>query len=206
MSGLRRQDEEREMRLKTYSIMAMAAMALVALPGFSQVQISQDGRPERIFNPRAGLNDQDLHFLREAAYINEVEIQTGELAVEKSSDPFVSEYAKEMIHEYQASLEEVRQIAASKNVDLPQDLPNEMSHLVMHLENQTGDTFQDAYINCQSDGHRMASDEFKFEIENGKDEDVKAFAVKTLPEVMLHYRMLLVKQTMMGPTKMEHGE
>jgi len=183
----------------------MAAIALAA-PGFGQVQISQDGRPERIFNPRDGLNEQDVHFLKEAAYANMVEIQTGEWASEKSTDPFVIEYAKEMVHEHQLSLEEVKQVAANKNVELPQYLTSDLEHLVTHLENQTGDTLNLAFINIQSEGHQMCSNEFKFEIENGKDEDVKAYAVKTLPSVMLHYRMLLNKETMMGPTKMSHGD
>jgi putative membrane protein len=194
------------MKLKTYTLLAMTAVFLATAPGFSQVQISQDGRPERIFNPRDGLNEQDAHFLREAMVINMVEIQTAQLAIEKSTDPFVTEYAKEMSQEHQFSLEEVKQAAANKNVDLPQGLPADVEHMVMHLANQSGDTFNQAFINFQSAGHQMASGEFKMEIENGKDEDVKAYAVKTLPSVMFHYRMLLNKETMMGPTKMSHGD
>jgi putative membrane protein len=193
------------MKLRITTMLAMAATVLTAAPVMAQVQISSDGRPERIFNPRAGLNDQDVHFLKMAACINMFEIQAGQVAASKSSNAFVTEYAKEMSHEHAESLEEVKNIAAAKGVDLPQSLPPDMNHLLLHLENLSGDQFDLAYQNCQGTGHVGASDEFKTEIENGKDEDVKSYAVKTLPEVELHYRMLLLKQTMMGPTKMDHG-
>jgi len=193
------------MKLNTYTTLAIAAIALATVPAIAQVRITKDGRPERMFRPIQGLNPRDVHFLRQAAIINMAEIQMSQMAIEKSSNPFVSEYAKEMIHEHQGSLDELMIIAANKSVELPGAMPDDVKKLCMHLQNLTGDRFDAAYQNAQVSGHADASRTFKSEIENGKDEDVKAYAVKTLPEVTLHYRMILNKQTMMGPNKMDHG-
>jgi len=193
------------MKMKATATLALAAIALAAVPAFAQVQISRDGRPEKIFRPISGLNTMDVHFLREAAIINLFEIKSSQLAGEKSSNAFVTEYAKEMIADHQMAFAELKEIAESKGVSLPQDLPPDLMRLYRHLENQSGTTFDAAYQNAQRSGHANASNEFKGEIENGKDEDVKAFAVKTLPTVEMHYRMMLTQTTMMGSTKMDHG-
>jgi len=194
------------MKLKPYAVIAFATVALTVVPALAQVEISRDGRPERIFHMVQGMNNQDFHFLKTAAAINMFEIQSSELALQKSSDPFVTEYAKEMITDHQMSLVELKGIAANKGIELPQVLPNDLLHALMHLENQTGSTFDAAYQNVQRNGHADASEVFVNEIEGGKDEDVKAFSVKTLPTVDMHYRMMLNKETMMGATKMSHGD
>ena len=194
------------MKLRTYTTLALAAVAMATVPAFAQnVHISQNGLPEKIFRPIMGLNSNDVDFLRQAAIINMFEIQSSQIAREKSSDPFVSEFAKEMIIDHQASMEELKEIAANKGVNLPTDLPRDLKFKLMHLENQSGTTFDMAYQNVQRSGHAAASPKFKSEIENGKDQDVKGYAVKTLPTVLMHYRMMLNQQTEMGVTKMDHG-
>jgi len=194
------------MKLKTYTTLALAAVALATVPAFAQVQISRDGRPERIFRPISGLNGKDIQFLQQAAIINIFEMKVGQLASEKSTNQFISEFGKEMITDHKMAWDELKTIAAAKDVNLPQDLPAELQHLLAHLENLSPGQFDMAFQNAQRNGHAMASEKFKSEIENGKDEDVKGYAVKNLPTVEMHYRMMLNKETMMGPTKMSHGD
>lgn len=193
------------MKLRPIKTLALAAIALAAVPAIAQVHITRDGRPERIFRPISGLNASDVQFLRQAAIINMFEIQSSQLAREKSTDPFVSEFAKEMITDHTLLLVELKEVAASKGIELPQQLPQDLKHLYMHLQNQTGATFDAAFQNAQRSGHADASLAFKAEIENGKDEDVKGYAVLALPTVEMHYRMMLSGKTEMGSTKMDHG-
>jgi putative membrane protein len=152
-----------------------------------------------------GLDNADITFLKNAAAANIFEISSARLAAQKSQDPFVLEFAKEMIADHMSSLEEVKQIADKKGVSLPQNLPWSLQHAMDHLMNQSGATFDAAYENAQRYGHEDASRLFKSEIENGRDEDVKAYAVKTLPTVTMHYKMMLTHTTEMGPTQMKGG-
>jgi predicted outer membrane protein len=188
-----------------YTALLAATVAMAAASASAQVQISQDGRPERIFRPITGLNQNDINFLRTAAMAHMFEIQSSEIAMDKSSDPFVKEYAKEMIADHQNSLEEMKEIAHNKGVSLPTDVNWEMKHDLMHLENQTSATLDAAYENAQRSGHANASTLFKAEIRWGKDEDVRDYAVKTLPVVTMHYKMMLNHNTMMGSTQMKGG-
>lgn len=169
------------------------------------VRISQDGRPERIFRPVSGLNMRDMQFVKDAAAANNFEILTSKLAIDKSGNAFIQEFAKEMVQEHQSSQNELRLIADKKGVSLPSDMPKALQIAYNRLARLNGSAFDAAYQSWQKQGHEAASTKFKAEIRNGNDQDVKAYAVKTLPAVTMHYKMLLAKRTMMGATKMDHG-
>jgi len=166
---------------------------------------SSDGRPNRIFRPVNGLNPTDANFLKTAAIINMFEIQAAKVASEHGSSEFTKEFAKEMMADHQGSLEELKEIAANKGVTLPSDLPKAQQHTINFLSNLTGGDFDTAYRRSQVSGHAMASTFFKNEIDNGHDEDVKSYAVKTLPVVTMHYKLATQEKTMMGATKADHN-
>jgi putative membrane protein len=204
------------MKLGKYSTLTIAAMVMAIGTGFAQVRYSEDGRTERIFNPttigvgqgadngrperivQQNLNEEDVHFLREAASIETAAIQTNQLAAQKCTDPFLSQYAKEMLKEHQMSLDEVTVIAASKNIPLSPAPSLELQHYVAHLENQSGSNFDAAYINILSESQQMASAELKYEVESGRDDDERALAVKSLPQVFHQHRMLVTKDMFMS--------
>ncbi|AIE87254.1 DUF4142 domain-containing protein [Fimbriimonas ginsengisoli] len=193
------------MNTKNFGAIAVAAFSLV-VPAFAQnVSISQDGRPERLFRTVSGLNSRDMKFVKDAAAANMFEILTSQLAAERSNDTFVQEFAKEMIHEHKGSQEELKAVASNKGVSLPSNLPSKLQKAYNKLASLRGSAFDSAYQMWQKDGHAATSMKFKGEIQNGRDQDVKAYAVKTLPAVTMHYKMLIAKKTMMGATKMDHG-
>ncbi len=151
------------------------------------------------------MSNIDQRFIKQAALGNMFEIAISELAVARSSDSFVTEYAKEMVNEHKLSLEELRNVAEGKGITLPDQLPTFMLNSVTRLSNLRGDAFDSAFQQVQNSAHSGASMKFKAEIQNGNDEDVKAYTVKALPLVELHFRLLTNKQTMMGPTKMQNN-
>jgi putative membrane protein len=194
------------MKFKISGALMVAAMSMT-ITAFAQqsVRISQDGRPERLFRPVSGLNMRDMQFVKDAAAANNFEILTSKLAIERSGNTFVQEFAKEMVHEHQSSQNELRLIAMRKGVSLPSRLPANLQSAYNRLARLNGAAFDRAYQMWQKQGHEGASLKFKAEIRNGRDQDIKAYAVKTLPAVTMHYKMLLAKRTMMGATKMDHG-
>lgn len=194
------------MNNKIFGALLAAAMTVTAVTANAQsVSISRDGRPERLFRPVSGLSSMDINFLKNASLANIFEIKAGELAQERGASDFVRQYGKEMVHEHTLAQEELKALAMDKGVSLPQDLPAPMSDAIRKLSTLNGAAFDAEFQKWQKAGHEMTSVKFKKEIRSGRDQDVKGYAVKTLPAVSMHYRMLLAKKTMMGPTKMEHG-
>jgi putative membrane protein len=181
----------------------LAACALVSAQ--RSVTFSRDGRPERIFRPVSGLNSVDATFLKNAAYVNMFELQAAKVAADRGSSDFTKEYAKEMMTDHTMALDHLKKVASDKGVVLPSELPNAQQHSINFLSSLNGGDFDGAYRRTQIDGHQMAAGMFQSEISNGHDEDVKGYAVLTLPEVKLHQRLAMQQKTMMGSTKADHN-
>ena len=100
----------------------------------------------------------------------------------------------------------IRYFRQDKQVTLDSNLPTDMQAELNHLSNLHGSQFDDAYRNSQITGHKQATDVFKKEIENGRDDLVKAYAVKMLPDIELHCKLAIAKQSETGATtKADHG-
>lgn len=195
------------MKSKFNGVILAAMFVASAVPALAQenVQISRDGRPERMFRPVSGINSADKMFLMNASIANIFEIRTSELATKKSNNSFVQEFAKEMIHEHTNAQNELKLVADKKGYRLPQNLPAKLQMAYAKLSRLSGSAFDREYQKWQKAGHEDTSMKFKSEIRKGHDQDVKGYAVKTLPAVKMHYTMLLTKKTMMGMNKMDHG-
>lgn len=186
---------------------ALAATAMLSVvPALAQnTRFSYDGRPERMFNPSKGLNMHDSKAMKDAAIANMLEIATSELAVNRGSSEWTRQFGKEMLMEHKAAHEDLRLIADRKGFELPERLPKDKQKLVAMLSNLHGEAFDRKYREIQLMGHKATSAKFQEHIRGGHDEDVKAYLVKTLPAVKMHFRMAQMRQTMMGATKMQHN-
>jgi putative membrane protein len=185
--------------------LAMIGLAAFAAMSFGQVRFYSDGRPEKIFKPVSGLDPQDMKFLRQAIAADSFEIMSSKLALQNGSGEFVKEYAKEMIDDHKAAKIEAVETAEKKGLNADTNMPDALQAKLNHLQNLNGWQFNQAYEAAQKAGHEATIQAFETEINNGHDQLVKAMAVKELPTIKLHYKMLLDKKTMMGPTAANHG-
>jgi putative membrane protein len=185
---------------------ALAGSALLALSMVASAQsFSHDGRPERIFQPKTGLNSTDGGFMRQAAYINMMELELASIAQQRGTSDFVKEYAKEMAANHNQDRAQLQQIATNKGFTLPTDLPAEMQRSINYMSRLSGGDFDAAYRHLMVDGHQNAAGTFQREVANGHDEDVKAYAVIILPELVLSGHLAQAEKTLMGSTKADHG-
>ncbi len=165
-----------------------------------------DGRPERLFYPVSGLDNRDMSFLKNAQASNEFEILSSQLAVTNSESEFVKQFAKNMIDDHTASKAEVSQVAGHKGINIGTQLPGPLQSKLNKLRNLHGSSFDKLYKELQMNGHEKTIALFKSEIEHGHDQDVKALAVKGLPTVELHMKLMMSGKTETGATAATHGE
>ncbi|HWD38719.1 MAG TPA: DUF4142 domain-containing protein [Fimbriimonas sp.] len=192
--------------MKATVFVTLACVAMGASASAQEVGFYNDGRPERIFRPVSGLSQMDIKFLKQAATIDKFEIEMAKIAQSNGGSPFVTEFAKEMIQDHQPAWNEAAQVAQNKGVDITGDLPKDLQSKLNHLRNLKGDEFDMQYRAINKAGHENAIKLYKKEVRNGRDEDVKGMAVKELPTVNMHYKMLLSGKTMMGSTASDHGQ
>ena len=139
-----------------------------------------------------GTNPQsssDNEFVTKAAGGGLAEVQLGQFAAQKASNPDVKQFAQKMVDDHSRANDELKNVASQKNVTLPTDLPPEEQQLRDRLQNMSGQEFDRTYMRHMVQDHVKDVAEFQREATRGQDSDVKQFASKTLPVLQQHLKM-----------------
>lgn len=124
-------------------------------------------------------------FIEEASAKNISEIEAAKLALDKSTYPAVKTFAQKMITEHSANNTELRSLATRKKVELSDDAELTSKAKAAILKQRDGESFDVAYANNQVSAHKDAIEFYK-EAAKSKDNDVRTFAVATLPKIQHH--------------------
>jgi putative membrane protein len=128
--------------------------------------------------------DQD--FIANAAKGNRAEVTLGKMVESKTKDPSVRQFAQQMVKDHTTALNELTQLAQSKNITLPEGLPDDATALQSKLSSASGKTLDKDYMDGMVDDHKKDVSEFQDASQNAKDPDVKQWAAKTLPTLQAH--------------------
>jgi putative membrane protein len=128
--------------------------------------------------------DQD--FIANAAKGNRAEVTLGKMVESKTKDPSVRQFAQQMVKDHTTALNELTQLAQSKNITLPEGLPDDATALQSKLSSATGKALDKDYMDSMVDDHKKDVSEFQDASQNAKDPDVKQWAAKTLPTLQAH--------------------
>jgi putative membrane protein len=132
----------------------------------------------------------DSKLMTDLAQANMAEIETGKLALEKSSNAEVKSFAQHMIDDHGAALKELHALAQGKGVKLPDGPGLEHKAMATALKATKGDTFDSQYIKRVGVGDHERTIKLLQKVQkDGKDADLKAMAAKMLPTVQQHLDM-----------------
>lgn len=134
----------------------------------------------------AAVSTQD--FVRKASIASEFEIESSKLALEKSQDKDIKNFAQQMIDDHTKASENLKDSlkSAKTNAQPADELDNKHQELMDSLEALSGDNFDQRYIKLQTTAHKEAVDLFSSYSKQGKDASVKEFASNTLPTLKQH--------------------
>jgi putative membrane protein len=133
-----------------------------------------------------GSPDESFYKAAAAAGIGEVDL--GNLAAQKSSNPQVKDFAAMMVKDHSAANEKLRALASSKDISLPTGAGAANTVTKGKLEVLTGEAFDKSYIKGQVKAHVDTVRLLHKEIASGQDADAKAFARSVLPTVQAHLK------------------
>ncbi len=134
--------------------------------------------------------DDGSEFLTEAASAGIMEVELGKLAQEKSQNAKVKEFGAMMVDHHGKANDELKQLAMSKNVSLPEvPLPKHQDK-INELKEKSEADFDKAYVDMMVSDHKDDINDFEDVTDNDEDPDVKAFAVKTLPVLRSHLQSI----------------
>lgn len=139
--------------------------------------------PSSSTSPTGG---SDQKFLEDAIKGNRAEVTLGKMVASKAQDSGVKQFAELMVKDHTAALNELEQLARKKNMDVPQDLPDEAQQLQSKLQSDSGKQLDKDYMEGMVQDHQQDVQEFQDASQNAKDPEVKQLASKLLPKLQQH--------------------
>lgn len=129
-------------------------------------------------------------FWTKAAQGGIAEVELSRVAAAKSQNADVKNYAQKMITDHTKANDELKTLAAKKNVTLPTETDAAHKAKLQELQNLSGAEFDREYVNTMVDDHQKTVDLFEKQSNDNSDPDLKAFAAKTLPTLKSHLDMI----------------
>lgn len=160
---------------------------------FGAASLAQDtssaktGGSDRMKSETSGSADQ--HFMIKAAQGGMAEVQLGNLAKDHASSASVKTFGQQMVDDHTKAGDELKSLAAKKNITLPADVDAKDKATIDRLSKLNGAAFDKAYMRDMVADHKKDVAEFQKEANSGKDSDVKDWASKTLPTLQHHLQM-----------------
>ena len=137
----------------------------------------------------ADLSNADRSFLEQAASGGLAEVQTAQLAQQRSSSPQVKQFANRIITDHTLANTELLQIAQDQNITLPEQPSTKDGSVYRRLIGLNGTAFDQAYAQAEVSDHQQDITLFRKEAQSGQDPALKSFAQKTLPILVQHLQL-----------------
>lgn len=136
----------------------------------------------------AGMGDTDSTFVKKAAQGGLAEVELGQLATQKASSQEVKKFGQRMVDDHSKANEQLKQVAAEKNIEVPQQLDAKDKATKARLEKLSGERFDRAYMKDMVRDHQKDVAEFQRASKIAKDPAIKNFAQQTLPTLQDHLK------------------
>lgn len=134
-------------------------------------------------------SSRDIKFAKCAADDGMMEVQLGKLAQSKATSNEVKMHAQHMIDDHTKANEELKALAAKKNIALPTAVSDKKQKKEQKLSRLNGTDFDKRYTKCMVKAHKKAICLFKKEAKRGKDAEMKAWAEQKVPTLESHLSM-----------------
>jgi putative membrane protein len=135
------------------------------------------------------LSPTDSNFLSSAVTGGMAEVQAGQIALQQG-DPAVKTVAQRMIADHTKANDELATIAKSQGLETPSQVDPVHAAALAQLRAARGSGFDNQYLNGQLADHQKTIGVFQQEADQGTNQELKAFAAKTLPTLQSHLQMI----------------
>ena len=171
---------------------SLLALLILGLISVGCTSTDKAATPDTAAQPNSGTTasspstSSDQDFVTKAAQGNSAEVELGKIVAAKSKNPSVKQFAQMMVKDHSAALNELQELAQSKNLNFNDDLPDDAKALQAKLSSDTGKELDKDYMDGMVEDHQKDVQEFTDKSQTAKDPDVKQWAGKTLPTLQKH--------------------
>ena len=154
-------------------IPALALAAFVAAPAYAQDKMSND----------------DQAAMKQLASANIAEIQSGKMAASKAQSPEVKKFAQQMVTDHGKMLEDLKSLAKSKGVALPDSAPMKDMAQSKLLERKSGAEFDKDYMEHMVKDHEKDVQDTQNIAAKAKDPQFKSAVQQANGKIREHLQM-----------------
>ena len=154
-------------------IHALALAALVTAPAFAQQKMSND----------------DQAAMKQLASANLAEIDAGKMAAAKAQSPDVKKFAQQMVHDHSKMLEDLKSLAKTKGVALPDNAPIKDMAQTKLLERKSGAEFDKDYMEHMVKDHEKDVKETENIAAKAQDPQFKSAVQQANAKIREHLQM-----------------
>lgn len=129
------------------------------------------------------------NFWNEAAQGGLAEVALSNLALQRSQNEPVRQFAQEMVTAHTAANNELMSLATGKNVTLPTSMDAKHQSAMTKLSGKAAGDFDRDYMKTMVKDHEKIVKLFQDQSQNGTDANAKAWAAKTLPALQSRLQM-----------------
>lgn len=181
------------MKKLSYLLIAAAAWTFQACGDAESdpIEAAQEANEEK-GTLDSSLNDSglfgrsDADFMVMSAGAGMLEVEAGKLGEQKATNPQVKEFASMMAKDHSSANEELKALAAQKNITLPAAIGEDHQKDLNDLREKSAEDFDKDYMKMMVDQHEDDVNRFEKWANDAEDADIKAFAAKTLPTLRAH--------------------
>ena len=163
------------------SSMAVLALMAFAVPASAQTTTQQG---------QAAIDTATRQFVEKVAISDMYEIQAGRIALDKSDNQQIEQFAKTMVDDHTKTSNELK--AAVQNMQglqLPEKVDAAHQQKLDQLKSASAGQFIQEYRTQQIDAHETAVSLFTDYSKNGTQAELKSWAERTLPHLRHHLEM-----------------
>ncbi len=144
----------------------------------------------------AGTPDQV--FLKKAIEGSHGELDAAQMALKKSQNDQVKQFAQKMVDDHTAMLNDLHQVEQGQTLKYQDTASPAAKRMAAKLRLLKGAAFDKAYVDGMVKDHEGDVQDFTKEVETGKNDAIKGAAEKSLPTIKEHLQMVQGLQKTIG--------
>ena len=156
----------------------------------TQSGMSRTNENPNLNNGAGQTSPGDRVFVGDALKGGMAEVQLGQLALQKSTNADIKQFAQKMVDDHTKMDDQMKTIAQQIGVKVPDGPSKKDKATIAKLQALNGDDFDKAYVKEMVEDHKTDLNDFKAEAENGSDATVRNAANQGSQIINQHLQMI----------------
>lgn len=164
-----------------------------AQPGGANTPSMQEQQQQMGTNGASAMNAgpaMDKSFVKKALEGNAAEVQMGQLALQKSNDDQVKQFAQRMVDDHGKMQDQLKPVAEQMGVKVPEGPSKGQMKKMEKMKTLSGDAFDQAYIKDMVKDHKSDASEFKEEAQSTQNAQLKQLATEGGQTIESHLQQI----------------